>query len=177
MASPLAPEAKSIHFLRTRSIDDVGTHHQRSFENKRSESVMSLKSCISISLAIAALIGVGGCSEGLKTIPVYGTVTFVDRPAPPTCDLIFQPLKVDGPLRPSFADREANGSYRVKAFKNSKGLIPGTYHVQLVFHDLKPGADPKLETSWKLTNYDGGDVQVDANSSGIEYNIEVRKKT
>src|SRR3954452_6372872 len=128
-------------------------------------------------VAVAALILITGCSEGpIKTVPVYGTVTFVDREAPPTCDLIFQPLKIDGPLRPSFADRQADGSYQVKAFKNSRGLIPGTYHVQLVFHDLKPGADPKQESAWKLTNYDGGELKVDAASGGVEFNIEVRSK-
>src|SRR3954469_64493 len=131
----------------------------------------------SFGLAVAALVFVVGCSEGpIKTVPVSGTVTFVDREAPPICDLIFQPLKIDGPLRPSFADRQPDGSYRVKAFKTSRGLIPGTYHVQLVFHDLKPQADPKLESSWKLTNYDGGEVKVDADSRGVEYNIDVRRK-
>ena len=128
-------------------------------------------------VAVAGLTLIAGCSEGpIKTVPVSGTVTFVDREAPPTCDLIFQPLKIDGPRRPSFADRQADGSYRVKAFKNSRGLIPGTYHVQLVFHDLKPGADPKQESGWKLTNYDGGELNVDAASGGVEYNIEVRRK-
>ena len=128
---------------------------------------------IGVSLALVA-----GCGEsGLKTVPVYGMVTFADREAPPTCDLIFQPLKVDGPKRPSFADRQPDGHYQVKAFKDSYGLIPGTYRVQLVFHDLKPGADPKTESGWKLTNYDGGEVNVDPNSRGVEYNIEVRKKS
>jgi hypothetical protein len=128
-------------------------------------------------IAASALVFIVGCGErGLKTVPVYGTVNFIDRPAPPQCDLIFQPLKVDGPKRPSFADLQPDGTYRVKAFKDSKGLIPGTYHVQLVFHDLKPGANPKLETSWNLTNYDGGDIDVDANSKGVEHNIEVRVK-
>jgi hypothetical protein len=127
---------------------------------------------------VASLLFIGGCGEsGPKTVPVYGIVSFLDREAPPTCDLVFQPLRVEGPKRPSFADREADGHYRVKAFKNSKGLIPGTYHVQLVFHDLKPGADPKKESSWNLTNYDGGEINVDSNSGGVEYNIEVRKKS
>jgi hypothetical protein len=140
--------------------------------------VMILKSYRYLGVTAATLCLFAGCSEGpIKTVPVYGTVTFVDRDAPPMCDLIFQPLKIDGPLRPSFADRESDGTYRVRAFKNSKGLIPGTYHVQLVFHDLKPGADPKQETSWKLTNYDGGELKVDANSGGVEYNVEVRKKS
>jgi hypothetical protein len=109
-------------------------------------------------------------------VPVFGTVTFVDRQPPPTCDLIFRPQKSDGPLRPSFANREADGSYKVTAFKNSRGLIPGTYHLQLVFHDLKPGADPKQEASWKITNYDGGEVKVEADSGGVEHNVEVRMK-
>jgi hypothetical protein len=131
----------------------------------------------SLGAAVAGLVLVMGCSEGpIKTVPVYGAVSFLDRDAPPTCDLIFQPLKIDGPLRPSFADRQADGRYQVKAFKNSKGLIPGTYHVQLVFHDLKPGGDPKQEGSWKLTNYDGGELIVDADSGGVEYNVEVRSK-
>jgi hypothetical protein len=136
---------------------------------------MSLRSDRCVAVAVAALLFLEGCSEGpLKTVPVYGNVTFSDRSDPATCDLIFQPLKVDGPLRPSFADREPDGSYRVTAFKHSKGLIPGTYHVQLVFHDLKRGADPKQESSWKLTNYDGGEIKVDADSGGVEYNIDVR---
>jgi hypothetical protein len=139
---------------------------------------MKLKSYCYLSVIAATLFLITGCSEGpIKTVPVYGSVTFADREPPPTCDLIFQPVKVDGPLRPSFADRQVDGSYRVKAFKNSKGLIPGTYHVQLIFHDLKPGADPKLEASWKLTNYDGGELKVDADSGGVEYNIDVRKKS
>jgi len=118
-----------------------------------------------------------GCSEGpLKTVPVYGLVTFVDREAPPTCDLIFQPVKTDGPRRPSFTNRQPDGHYQVKAFKDSYGLIPGTYRVQLVFHDLKAGANPKMESSWKMTNYDGGEVDVDPSSRGVEYNIEVRSK-
>jgi hypothetical protein len=139
---------------------------------------MRLETHLYFDIAAAALILVAGCSEGpIKTVPVSGTVTFVDREAPSTCDLIFQPLKIDGPLRPSFADRTPDGSYRVRAFKNSKGLIPGTYHVQVRFYDLKPGADPKLESSWKHTEYDGGEINVDANSSGVEHNIEVRHKS
>jgi hypothetical protein len=138
---------------------------------------MNLRSINWVGIAATAVVAVIGCSEGpIKTVPVYGTVTFVDREPPPTCDLIFQPQKSDGPLRPSFAERQPDGSYQVTAFKRSKGLIPGTYRVQLVFHDLKPGADPKLETSWKLTNYDGGVINVEPSSGGVEHNIEVRVK-
>ena len=139
-----------------------------------------MKACSNFTFAVVVtgLAVAAGCGEGpIKTVPVYGTVSFADRDAPPTCDILFQPLKVDGPKRPSYADRQADGHYQVKAFKNSRGLIPGTYHVMLVFHDLKPGKDPTKESSWNLTNYDGGDVNVEASSGGVEYNIEVRKKT
>jgi hypothetical protein len=123
------------------------------------------------------MVFIGGCGEGpIKTVPVYGTVTFLDRQPPDLCDVIFQPQKVDGPLRPSFTERQPDGSYRVTAFKNSKGLIPGTYRIQLVAKDLKPGADPKIDANWKMTKYYGGEVNVDATSGGVEHNIEVSKK-
>jgi hypothetical protein len=138
---------------------------------------MRFRSLCDLSIAVAAMVFIAGCGEGpIKTVPVYGTVTFVDRQPPELCDVIFQPQKVDGPLRPSFTERQADGSYRVTAFKNSKGLIPGTYRIQLVAKDLKPGADPKVDTNWKLTKYDGGEVNVDATSGDVEHNIEVRSK-
>jgi len=128
-----------------------------------------------LALIASAICVIAGCGEGpLKTVPVSGLISFADRQPPPQCDVIFQPIKVDGPLRPSFADRQPDGTYQVKAFKKSKGLIPGTYRVLVVCHDLKPGANPKLETSWILTNHDGGEVNVDAKSGGVEHNIEIK---
>jgi hypothetical protein len=136
---------------------------------------LRLQSCLGV-IAVG-LVFVAGCSEGpIKTVPVYGTITFVDREPPELCEVTFQPLKVDGPLRPSFTERKPDGSYRVQAFQNSKGLIPGTYRIQLVTKDLKPGADRGKDANWKLTKYDVGEVQVDANSGGVEHNIEVRMK-
>ena len=138
---------------------------------------MKLRSLYCRALSVAALVIIVGCSEGpIKTVPVYGTVTFLDRQPPELCDIIFQPQKIDGPLRPSFTERQADGSYRVTAFKNSKGLIPGTYRIQLVAKDLKPGADAKVDSNWKHTKFDGGEVVVDASSGGVEHNIEVRAK-
>lgn len=139
---------------------------------------MKLRSLSLLTITAGALAFITGCSEGpIKTVPVYGTVTFVDRQPPELCDVIFQPQKVvDGPLRPSFTERQSDGSYRVQAFKNSKGLIPGTYRIQLVAKDLKPGADPKNDANWKHTKYDGGEVVVESTSGGVEHNIEVRTK-
>jgi hypothetical protein len=128
-------------------------------------------------LTLLSVAFVTGCSqESIKTVPVYGTLKFVDRQQPELCDIIFQPQKVDGPVRPSFTEMQPDGSYRVTAFKNSKGLIPGTYRIQLVAKDLKPGSDPKVDANWKHSKYDGGEVNVDATSGGVEHVIEVKTK-
>ena len=135
---------------------------------------MKFRSRRDVGLLSVGLLLLAGCSErGPKTVPVYGNVTFVGREAPKVCSIFFTPLKVDGPLRPSLTDRQPNGSYAVKAYKNSKGLIPGTYRVQVTYYDLKPGANPDLETSWIPTNYIAGELVVDASSGGVEHNIEV----
>jgi len=127
-------------------------------------------------ILVAALLCVfAGCGEGpIKTVPVSGSVTFADRQPPTQCEIIFQPIKVDGPLRPSFTQVQPDGTYQVKAFKSSRGLIPGTYRIQVLCKDLKPGANVALDSSWVITNHDGGEVNVDAKSGGVEHNIEVK---
>jgi hypothetical protein len=138
---------------------------------------MKSRTLCSIATAFAACLTLGGCSEqGPKTVPVYGTVTFVGRDAPKTCRLFFKPIKVEGLNRPAIAERAANGKYAAKAFSTSKGLIPGTYRIELSYYDLTPGKDPNLETSWAETNFSAGEVVVDAGTSGVEKNIEVPKK-
>jgi hypothetical protein len=128
-------------------------------------------------VAFASLVAAAGCSEGpIKTVPVYGTITFLDRQPPTTTEIVFQPIRVDGPLRPTISNVEADGKYRMKAYTKSKGLIPGTYHVLLTFHDPRPGGDLKQESGWKHLEYDAGEVEVPAVSSGIEHNIEVSVK-
>jgi hypothetical protein len=123
------------------------------------------------------LIGIAGCSDrGPVTVPVYGTVTFVGRDPPKVSNIFFKPLESTGPFRPSTASREADGSYSVKAFQNSKGLVPGKYQVEVLYYDLKPGQNPNLDSSWNERKFDAGQLVVDASSSGIEHNIEVTGK-
>jgi predicted small lipoprotein YifL len=138
---------------------------------------MRLRTSSSIVTALAALLLLAGCSEkGPKTVPVYGTVTFVGRDAPKTCRLFFKPIKVEGLTRPAAAERSSNGSYAAKSFSTSRGLLPGTYKIEVFYYDLVPGKNPDLETSWAETNFSAGELVVDANSSGVEKNIEVPKK-
>src|SRR5215210_64505 len=128
-------------------------------------------------ISATLLIGMSGCRDnGPVTVPVYGTVTFVGREVPKVCNIFFKPLESSGPFRPSTASLEADGSYRVKAFQNSKGLVPGKFQVEVWYYDLKPGQDPNLESSWNQRKFNAGQLVVDASSSGIEHNIEVTGK-
>jgi len=129
-----------------------------------------------LAIGVIALIGASGCSRGPVTVPVHGAVTFVGREPPKVYNVFFTPLEVTGPFRPSTASCESDGSYRVKAFQNSKGLVPGTYQVAVLYYDLKPGHDPGLDSSWNETRFDAGQLVVDPSSSGVEHNVKVPPK-
>jgi hypothetical protein len=89
--------------------------------------------------------------------------------------VFFVPTKVpEGtPNRPSIASVSPDGAYAVKAFKDSKGLLPGTYQVLVTYAVLKPGGDPNSESGWTEKRYEAGELVVDADSRGIEHNIDV----
>jgi hypothetical protein len=128
---------------------------------------------MSLSLASAILVGCG--DSGLKTIPVYGKVTTAGRPLPQVCRIYFLPASTSdasrGPSRPSIAQMEEDGSYAVKAYKDSDGLLPGTYQIEVSYYDLKPGGNPKSEAGWIEQKHDAGKLVVDADSDGVEFNI------
>jgi hypothetical protein len=107
---------------------------------------------------------------------VYGNISFVGRDAPKTVRVVFKPIKSEGLTRPTVAERASNGSYTAKAFSSSRGLIPGTYKIEVTYYDLKPGKDPNIETSWAESNFDAGQLVVESNASGIEHDIEIPKK-
>jgi hypothetical protein len=107
---------------------------------------------------------------------VYGTLTFIGREQPKFCRLYFKPIEAETITRPSFTTPEPDGSYEVKSFRQSKGLLPGRYKVEVSYFDLKPGADPNVETSYLESVFDAGELVVEAESDGIEHNIEVPSK-
>lgn len=115
-----------------------------------------------------------GCSGGgLETIPVYGKVTFANREPPQVCRLFFQPVQTESISRPSSATVQPDGSYEAKAFRQSDGLVPGTYKVQVSYYDLKPGANANLETSYVESVYEADELVVDPDARSVEHNIEV----
>src|SRR4051812_15688089 len=169
-----APVRKSLAFHNTSSRGARSTPY---LLQGQSSWVMKSRRSFSILTALGGCLLLGGCSEqGPKTVPVYGVVTFAGRDAPKTCRLFFKPIKVEGLNRPAVAERAANGKYAAKAFSTSRGLVPGTYRIEISYYDLTPGKDPNLESSWAETNFNAGEVVVEAGSSGVEKNIEVSKK-
>lgn len=123
------------------------------------------------------LLMIAGCAEnGPSTIPVYGRITFTGRDQPPVVSAFFKPVKVEGLKRPATTDLQKDGSYKVKAFASSKGLIPGTYRIEIVYSDLKPGKDPNMESSWLVYKYDAGEIEVAPDAKRVEHNIDVPQK-
>ena len=74
------------------------------------------------------------------------------------------------------ATPDPDGSYEVNAFKNSEGLLPGTYNVKVSYFDLKPGADPNSETGYAESAFDAGELVVDLDAGEVEHDIEVPAK-
>ena len=141
-------------------------------------SFMRLRSITCFALLAAGIVALVGCSEsGPKTVPVYGTITFAGREAPETCLIYFTPIKTEGLNRPTVAERKSNGAYKAKSFSTSRGILPGTYRVSVKYYDLKPGKNPNKESNWDELIFQAGELVVDADSSGIEHDVEVPKKS
>src|SRR6476660_3574030 len=107
-------------------------HRLPNFEHRSILFLMNLQSFSCLAIAAAGLTVLAGCAEkGPKTVPVYGTVSFIGREVPTWCHIYFTPMKTDTMVRPTFAERQPNGSYNAKSFSTSRGLLPGTYRVRV----------------------------------------------
>jgi hypothetical protein len=113
----------------------------------------------------------------LETVPVYGKVSMVGRDLPKVVRVFFQPTASEGVVRPSVAQVDADGSYTVKAFKDSEGLLPGSYRIQVSYFDLKPGGNPNSEQGWLERKHDAGELVVPEDADEVEHNIEVPPAT
>lgn len=141
-------------------------------------SHMKLRSFYLFLLFGFGLLAAAGCGEkGPKTVPVYGTISFAGREPPKTCQVYFTPIKTEGLIRPTIAERQSNGSYQAKSFSTSRGILPGTYRVLVTYYQLKPGKDPNREANWDELKHEAGELVVAPDSGGIEHNIEVPKKS
>jgi hypothetical protein len=124
-----------------------------------------------------ALVWLAGCGSGDRptTIPISGRVTINGQPPGEVGRLHFTPTKAaDGyPKRPAGGAFTAEGTYRVMSWEPDDGLVPGHYKVSLMPGDLsKTGIPPKFHQS----GTSGLEVDVPADQSSIEYNIDVRTK-
>jgi hypothetical protein len=151
--------------------------NRRSDRELKSMSFKPSKTLASLSLALLFL---AGCSDSkIKTVPVSGRISIAGQSLPKECYVYFVPTQpAEGmPSRPSVATVAEDGSYQVKAFKDSRGLVPGTYNVLVAYTVLKPGGNPNLDSSWIERRYEAGELVVEADSDDIEHNIEVPAAT
>jgi hypothetical protein len=130
----------------------------------------SHSSCIvCLSIAVTVLLG---CQQRHDIVPVYGKVTVAGRQAPQVCRLFFTPTE-GTPGRPSAAEADESGNYRVTSFRGADGMPPGAYKVRVTYFDLKPGADPNNDANWIEHDYQAGELNVDAESDGVEFDVTV----
>ncbi|MBA3480582.1 MAG: hypothetical protein H0T51_02095 [Pirellulales bacterium] len=133
-----------------------------------------LPACVSLTFLMIGMIS--GCSSSqFETIPVSGQITMTGQVLPKDCYLYFVPTAPgEGmPSRPSVATMADDGSYSVSAFKDSDGLLPGTYSVIVAYYVLKPGGNPNSDSAWVERRYQAGELVVAADSDDVEFNIEV----
>jgi hypothetical protein len=122
------------------------------------------------------VVGLAGCgSDRPKTIPISGHVTFNNQPPGEGGELYFTPTKAaDGyNKRPANGAFGPDGKYRVMSWAPDDGLVPGHYTVSVVPRDLAKTAIP---TKYHQSGTSGLEVDVPADESEIEYNIEVVTK-
>jgi hypothetical protein len=152
------------------------TARTKNFELKS----MALKHSKSISSLGLALVFLTGCSDSkIKTVPVAGRISVAGQSAPKECYVFFIPIEPAAgmPSRPSVATVAEDGSYEVKSFKDSKGLVPGKYTVRVAYTTLKPGGNPNQDSAWVERRFEAGELVVEADSDDIEHNIEVPPAT
>jgi hypothetical protein len=102
-------------------------------------------------LATAVAIAAGGCSKGVKLLPVSGTVTYKDKPVP-RATVLFAPEK--GPAATGVTD--AAGRYTLKTSKLGEGAVVGKHAVSITagespdYDPLAPGAGPPPAVKWLI---------------------------
>ncbi len=128
--------------------------------------------------AVGALIFCqGGCggSDRPKTIPITGRVTFDGQPPGEIGKLFFTPIET----APGYDKRPARGTftpdgiYRVMSWEPDDGLVPGHYTVSLMPGDMNT---TKIPQKYQQSDTSGLEVDVPADKSKIEYDVDVSTK-
>jgi len=90
---------------------------------------------LSVSFAVA-LACLGCQSNEPEVVEVQGRVTYQGQPVT-TGTISFSPQTVDmgAPQRPATAVLDADGSYRLKAFRSRFGMPPGEYAVSVLSYE------------------------------------------
>jgi hypothetical protein len=152
-----------------------------SIQNHISKVLKMLRRAVG-ALAIATLAGVLGCNSGYEgLVPLNGTVTF-DGAVPPAPGVVqFVALEsTDGhPKRTATGQFDADGEYAASSFKESDGIYPGRYHVEVICNkrDLDYSKkDPFRDASYVADGYGGQELVVEDGSDAITLNLDVPLK-
>ncbi len=99
--------------------------------------MFQMRSSLFIGL-FAALAGIVGCSDGVRTIPVQGIVTFNGEPVERAeiCFVREGPTKKGEPAPPAIARTEADGTFTLKT-GDRLGAVPGRYRVTVQKSNLE----------------------------------------
>jgi len=105
------------------------------------------------SLAVLATLGCGG--DGVRMVPVSGTVTFDGGPCPAPGRVTFSPVETaeGAPSRPAFGAFEEDGAYKVMSFRPGDGLFPGRYVVNVSCVDASKISNPPSDESYRRASY------------------------
>jgi hypothetical protein len=86
---------------------------------------------IGVAVALMLLTVFAGCGRRPRLVKVTGTVTFAGGKPPLGGLVMFLPEEGEQPMRPGLGSFDREGTLRVSSFRDSDGLRPGRYRVEL----------------------------------------------
>ena len=120
-----------------------------------------------------------GCSKGVPTYSVTGTVRVNGQPAPHGT-VMFRPNEIskeDGKRHVARASIEKDGTYTLTTFETGDGAVAGTHKVAVLMppysaSETGPKARPLIPAKFNTPNTSGLKYEVKADSN--EINIELK---
>jgi hypothetical protein len=120
-----------------------------------------------------------GCQDSkYPLVPVGGTVTFDGGKCPKSGSVTFQPLDIASglPKRPATGKFETDGEYKVNAFADQEGVLPGRYRVEVTCFSGAPDLskpNPWNDVSFIDASYRPAELVVEDTGDAITYDIDV----
>lgn len=135
-----------------------------------------------VNLAVITCIGLTGCGDGIKIVPVAGRVTFNGSPPPYGCVLNFLPARdeardsneevVARGLAIGCGECDSSGAFKAACLRNRGGLMPGRYQVMVscYVYNETPNAPP---VSVVPADFKAPELIVPADARSVRYDVDV----